>query len=272
MSKKVFHRESLVPLLDIFLQVDDPSPLMTYITENSNLPGRRANLELAGAFIELVETTKSSLMAKIMVLCRKFLEYDNNLAPTNNPSEFLPFCAIWALGSIGARNEVYFDETTSLLRKLSNDPRWRIREAIAKGLQKLFQYQSAKTIETLGGWLNDSNWLEMRAIAAGMAEETARSQDREKSLHYLKIHRKILSFVLQADSYDSDEYKILKKGLSYTLSVIVSAIPKEGFAYCKELVKTDNKEVFSILKENLNKNRLKKKYSSEVLDILEKMQ
>ena len=49
MGKAERHRADLEPLLMDFLARDDGQPICEYLEQYSNLPGRRANLELAFA-------------------------------------------------------------------------------------------------------------------------------------------------------------------------------------------------------------------------------
>ena len=50
MGKKEKHKEDLIVLFDNFIETKNRKSLLDYLISNSNLPGRRANLELADAF------------------------------------------------------------------------------------------------------------------------------------------------------------------------------------------------------------------------------
>jgi hypothetical protein len=56
----------------------------------------------------------------------------------------------------------------------------------------------------------------------------------------------------------------LKQGLGYSLSVIVCAVPEEGFEYMRQLAGTQDADILWIVKENLKKNRLLKNFPEEV--------
>ena len=97
-----------------------------YLLENSRLPGPRANLELMEAYVEL-GSEKDFI---------PLLDYTPDLAPENTPEEFLAFCGTVGLGELIANGlREYLPE----LRKQASDPRWRIREAVARALQLLDQ-------------------------------------------------------------------------------------------------------------------------------------
>ncbi len=51
MGKREAYRHELVPLLNHFFETKAIKPLVDHLVKNSNLPGPRANLELADAFV-----------------------------------------------------------------------------------------------------------------------------------------------------------------------------------------------------------------------------
>ena len=63
------------------------------------------------------------------------------------------------------------------------------------------------------------------------------------------------------------DYKVLIKGLCYTLSVIITGIEDEGFEYLGELAKSDDHIIRKIIRENLKKNRLKQLNNGKVLEL-----
>ncbi|MFW9773914.1 MAG: hypothetical protein ACFFEO_17310, partial [Candidatus Thorarchaeota archaeon] len=85
------------------------------------------------------------------------------------------------------------------------------------------------------------------------------------------LHELIFSKIISCDDFSSDEFKILKKGLSYTLSVIVQANPVEGFKFLEDYIIMENKPIQMIIKENLKKNRLTKNFPREVALIRQKL-
>ncbi len=253
--------------LKSFLRTKKDKAIYNYLIANSNLPGRRANIELGQAFSDVVKDyfeTEPELMWK---LCNKYIDISAEDAPVNSQKEFVPFCGTIGIGAIGSVSDKYYRRSLSTLKRMSNDARWRIREAVAMGLQKILNRKGTTTIDILERWIDKDNWLEMRAVAAGVAEPFL-LVDRyiaKKSLH---IHKKILKRLSDKVETKSDEFKIAVKGLSYTLSVVVAAIPDEGFRYIKSSASSNNKTIKRIIKENLKKNRLKKNFPEEVDSLL----
>lgn len=64
---------------------------------------------------------------------------------------------------------------------------------------------------------------------------------------------------------------VLRKGLGYSLSVVVQAIPDDGFKFMEKFAPSENKNIIWILKENLKKNRLTKNYPREVKSVIKKL-
>ncbi len=266
MSKKERHQQDLANFLDDFLKTGDEDTISRYLISNSNLPSPRANLELAKAFAEAVEIYSIRNPERLWSLCLKLVEISPNEAPANNPKEFLPFCGAYAIGAIGSVCPAFFERALSRLQKSANDPRWRIREAVAMGIQKLLAKRGQRTLKALESWIEDNKWLAMRAVAAGVAEPTL-LRIEQTARGALMLHRKIFALVLATKERKSSEFKAMRKGLGYTLSVVVYAIPKDGFEYIHQLVDSQDPDILWILRENLKKNRLVKNFPSEVASI-----
>ncbi|MFX0015339.1 MAG: hypothetical protein ACFFBQ_10435 [Promethearchaeota archaeon] len=263
MSKTERHRCELEILFSDFFQTKDYNPLMNYLTRNSNLPGRRANLELAKAFTMVIEDNwkgNEELIWKfITILC----DITPNQAPTNDPKEFLPFCATWTLGSIGVISKSHYKEVFYRLKELANDSRWRIREAVAKGIHRLIEENYEEATKELATWILKNQYLLMRAVVTGVAEPNLLKNDQMKK-QALTLHKEVFNEIMNRNDEKTDEFNVLKKGLAYSLSVVVQAIPEEGFRYMEELTTSQDKDIKWILKQNLKKNRLSKNFQATV--------
>jgi hypothetical protein len=69
----------------------------SFLLEESGLPGRRANLELARAVAD--EGGEETF--------KRFLSFVAKRAPTNSPHEFLAFCGILGLGKLLAGGNLF---------------------------------------------------------------------------------------------------------------------------------------------------------------------
>lgn len=263
MRKRDRCRGDLDRLLDEFLRSGEAGIVAEYLVSNSNLPGPRANLELADAFVEAVQDFSRTDSIRLWNLCFGLTEILPDEAPVNDPKEFLPFCGAYAVGAIGSAHPEFFAESFSRLREVADDPRWRLREAVAKGIQKMIEMEPQRTLTVLEGWIKEDEWLGMRAVAAGVAEPFL-LKNSVIAGRALGLHKRIFDRILAAKSRKSPEFRILRKGLGYTLSVVVCAVPKEGFRYMRQLVESKDKDVLWIVRQNLRKNRLMKSFPVEV--------
>jgi hypothetical protein len=266
MSKKENHKRDLAQFFEDFLKTEDERAITDYLLAHSNLPGRRGNLELAAAFAELAEDYYENDSERIWNFCLKLTEVSAADAPVNDPKEFLPFCGACAIGAIGSVSPALYHHALLRLNTLANDPRWRLREAVAMGIQKLVEREGEKTLKELEDGIVTGKWLAMRAVAAGVAEP-ALLKDKHTAKQALALHKKIFDLILSGNERNGDAFKVLRKGLGYSLSVVVAAIPKEGFEYMRQLAESPDKDIRWILKENLKKNRLIKNYPDEVATI-----
>ncbi len=263
MSKTVRHQRELQLLFSELFQTNDDKKLTDYLLSNSNLPGRRANLELAKAFTIVIKENWNNNEKSLWDLITSLITITPSQAPTNNPQEFLPFCATWSLGTIGAISEIHYKDALYHLKALSNDSRWRIREAVAKGIYETTAVKSVGTLKEIETWISKDQWLSMRAVVTGVARPKLLQDDQIRK-QALELHKKVFIQVKTSQDRKSEEFKILRKGLAYSLSVVVQAIPEEGFEYLKELVTSQDKDILWILKQNLKKNRLIKNFPAKV--------
>jgi hypothetical protein len=257
------HKQDLALLFDEFLATGNAGRLTTYLASHSNLPGPRGNLELAVAFADTVKQYAPEKGEALWSLCTKMTEVSAEEAPVNDPREFIPFCGAVGLGALGAASPTLFTKAIPALRALANDPRWRMREAVPMALQRLVASRSQETLDALRPWAAGGSPLEMRAAAAGVAEP-ALLKDAATACAALALHEAIFDRLLEIKERRSDEFKALRKGLGYTLSVVVQALPEAGFQLMRALVATQDKDVLWIVKENLKKNRLVRNFPAEV--------
>lgn len=264
MGKKEDYKRELIALLDAFIATGNDQALCDYIASNSNLPGPRGNLELAAAFGNAVKQHVSS--ESLWSLCQTMAEVSAEETPVNDPRELIPFCGAIGIGALGATYPSRFVGAMTALRMLANDPRWRMREAVPMALQRLIAAYPKKTLNALKQCAAEGSPLEIRAAAAGVAEP-ALLKDAATARAALELHRIIFERVLKVEDRKSDAFRALRKGLGYTLSVVVRALPEEGFALMHQLAATQDKDVLWIVKENLKKNRLTKNFPAQVESI-----
>ena len=213
-----------------------------FLKQESGLPGPRGNLELAQVVAEEGD----------LAFFRRCLEYTPELAPTNDPGEFLAFCGVVGLGRCIAEGQVGLIEE---LRRYASDPRWRLREATAMALQRLGKADMNRLLEIVENWSQQGNWLEMRAAAAAVAEPIL-LHDPVQVARALDLHDAITTALAQAVDRRSEDFKILRQGLAYTWSVVAAAQPQIGLKRMERWLQSSDPDVRWLMKENLKKKRL----------------
>ncbi len=257
--------EEIIPL---FKHPDRFSEIERYLCLNSNLPGPRGNLTLADKFAGFFKT---DIMNKELIdLLFQWASIPNEIAPTNDRGEYLPFCAILSLGAHYYYSE---DETKlrimNLFKKAMNDKRWRVREGVAMGVQYIAEKDFEPVRIYFTNWYADSNFLEKRAFLAALAHPPI-LKNKDIVRFSLSMSENILKDILSAgeESRKSEEFSVLSKGLQYCLSVFVTELPEEGFALLNKYGQSKDKDIRKIIKSNLGKSRLTKKYPQAVDEVL----
>lgn len=264
MSKGGEYRKEIMTLLVENKIVE----LKDMLIANSNLPGPRANLELANALcdsLKVIGDINGSLWGPL----KEWSEITAEDTSINMSKEFIPFCALQALGVI--YNDVDTDkkqEIIELFKNKANDIRWRIREAVAIGLQWIeeMNFNEAKLI--INSWIDDSNLLGKRAIIAALAHPPVLKK-KENVLFSIKVTEGILEDITELDKEHrrTEEFRVLKKGLDYAISVFVANMPNEGFEFLENWAKKNDPDIKKIIKSNIGKSRLSKKFSREVEEV-----
>jgi hypothetical protein len=214
-----------------------------YLLAESGLPGPRGNLELLQAVADLGSAEQFY----------KFLEYDPQRYPVNHPGEFLACCGAAGLGRLAAEGK---KDALVALRRCANDPRWRVREGVVMGLERLGLANRQVLIEEMGKWVHGS-LLEQRAVAAGVAQPTL-LKEQSFNLHALALLEEITRNFAALEDRKSADAVALKKGLAYCWSVVVAAEPVEGKRLMESWLAADDPLILWIMKENLTKKRLER--------------
>jgi hypothetical protein len=214
-----------------------------YLMAESRLPGPRSNLELARAAADEGDAAQFTA----------WLALDADAAPTNTPAEFLPVCGALGLGRLLAEGD---RGVLPRLRVAANDPRWRLREAVAMALQRWGETDMPALLVEMADWAGGSRY-EKRAAAAALCEP-ALLGDRTTAESVLAILDGIMTTIPGAADRREEPFIALRKGLGYCWSVAVVAAPERGKALLEKWAAVDDPDVRWIVRENLSKNRLVK--------------
>ena len=239
MSKKDGYRHTLRDL-------DDWIP---FLRNESGLPGPRGNLELA--YVVAEEGNKE-----------QFEQWLSIKAGENTPEVFLVFCGVVGLGKLAARYSSLLEQ----LRQYASDPRWRIREAVATGLQLTGDQNMNLLLKEMRAW-SKGNWHEKRAAAAALAEPRLLRQPKQIKAA-LRIMDQITASMEGAGTLQDESFKVLRQAMGYCWSVVVAALPESGKPAIEKWLYSEDKDIKWVMKENLKKNRLVKMDASWVKDCL----
>lgn len=229
-----------------------------FLLQASGLPGPRGNLELAQA---VAEEGSKTLFLQLLA------DDDPKRAPVNTPQMFLVFCGVVGLGTILAQGE---REMLPLLRRYANDPRWRIREAVAMALQRWGDEDMTGLLEEMNRW-SEGTLLEKRAVMAALCEPRLLQKAGEAE-QVLQLLDEITKAIERVETRKSEEFQALRKALGYGWSVAVAALPGVGKSYMARWFSSNDPDVQWIMRENLKKDRLKRMDATWVAEAKEVIQ
>jgi len=234
---------------------------------NSGLPGPRGNIELAQSF------ARSLAAARVEGWHWKMLaEWQGKspkAAPANSPLEYLPFCAVLSLGVLYpglARPERR--RALAQIQQAAQDPRWRLREAAAMALQAIGEANPDTLRDIVAKWTPSADLLQKRAIVAGLAHPPLLG-DSAFTLFCLSTADAILESLARAGraARGREDFRVLRQGLAYALSVLVDKLPEAGFPLLAKWAAADDADVKWVLGENLKKKRLAERHPRETAEI-----
>lgn len=207
----------------------------------SHLPGPRANLELMQAAADVgVEAD-----------FRRWLATDDPTA--DGPFEFLPVCALVGFGRLAAEHH---SEALDVLRAWAGDARWRVREAVAMGLQRLGDADIDRLLAVVRDW-GTGTAFERRAAVAGVCEPRLLATPRAVAAALDLLDDCTSSFPTLKRAGDAGT-PALRKALGYAWSVVAAASPTAGCPRMERWLRSapDDRDVAWIMRQNLRKARL----------------
>jgi len=130
-----------------------------------------------------------------------------------------------------------------------------MREGVAMALQRIGRADVAMLLGALDGWA-DGNWLECRAVAAGLCEPDL-LKDPIVAQQTLDLLERITGAMAESDQRDED-YKVLRQGMAYCWSVAVAALPEVGKPLMEGWMTSGDADIRWMMKQNLTKKRLQR--------------
>lgn len=215
-----------------------------FLLEAGGLPGPRANLELADAVAELGRASQFD---------RWLEENPPERAPANSPEEFLAFCGALGWGRLAAEGR---PEALPRLRALAGDPRWRVREAVARGLQIWGRRDMPALLGEMEFWAA-GGWFEKRAAVAALAEPGLLAEP-DHAVLVLGLLDRLMADLASESERHTPEFRAFRQAMAYAWSVAVAAHPQAGRAFLEKWSLSRDTDVRWVLKQNLQKKRLER--------------
>lgn len=212
-----------------------------YLRAHSGLPGPRANLELLDVASAACDRERLERWASL----------DPAAAPVNTPEVFLACVGIVGLGRLVAAGD---RSLLPALRRSSNDPRWRIRESVAIGLQAWGDVDREALVDEMERWVAGSP-LEGRAAMAALCEPRL-LRDRRTISRTIAILDRLTTSVRDSAGANAADVRVLRQALGYGWSVAVAADVEIGLASFERWVADPSPDVRWIVRQNLAKARL----------------
>lgn len=214
-----------------------------YLRTHSGLPGPRGNLELAAA-----AAAEGDL--------RRFDRYASltpEQAPENTPEAYLVVCGVLGFGRLLAAGD---QSLLPRLRRLANDPRWRVRESVAMALQSWGDADMPALLRGLGSWIRGS-LLEQRAAVAAVCEPRLLSGPRTLASVFRLLDLATRQLLLHTDRR-SEPFRVLRQALGYAWSVALAADFERGRQRFERWAALEDPDIRWMVRENLGKNRLRR--------------
>jgi hypothetical protein len=232
-------------------------PLEFYLRENSRLPGARANLELANDVGYLLASAIPRCADNVHALLTYFISDRHRVVTGNTPEEFVLLCSIICYGTCAAVQATWRMEAFALLENFACSSYWRIRESVATAYQRLLVADASATICQLTCLATEGNYLQQRAAIASIAEPPLlhNADIVEAALRLQAIVLERVRLVPLPERRNED-FRVLRRTLGYTLSVVTAASPERGFALMRECANWRDHDIHWVLRENLRKKRL----------------
>jgi hypothetical protein len=176
-----------------------------FLKKESGLPGPRGNLELAHAVAQEGNDEQFE----------KFLSVKGE---ENTPEVFVVFCGVLGMGKLTASEPKLFN----CLRTYASDTRWRVREAVATGLQLAGDQDMDLLLKEMKKW-GKGNWYEQRAAAAALAEPRL-LKDPKHAKQALQVLDQITESMENTSNTKDESFKVLRQGMGYCWSVVVQPL------------------------------------------------
>lgn len=237
----------------------DSGPLADRLAADSRLPGPRANLELAHATADAAGTTPPGRTADAVRILDGWLSAP---AETDDPrGEYLAAVAALCAGALASDESAALASDgsagpTGLLTRAASDPRWRVRELAATGLQRVLAADWDRGVAQARAWLGGGPLL-VRAATAAVAEPPL-LREHAHAVEATAVVRGAVDVLLAvpAGERTRPDVRVLRQALGYAVSVVTAADPDSGVPLLERLATSTDPDARWVARGNLRKARL----------------
>jgi len=239
--------------------VGSPRPLEFYLREHSGLPGPHANINLANDVSSLLAASLPQHADKVRSVLNYWMSNESKTVVSNTPAGFVVLCGVLAFGFCAAACPEWRDEAFVHLKQYASSPFWKVCDFVAMAYQRLLQADAHTTLVQLMELAHSGNYLLQRAAVTTLAEPQL-FYSTDLVVPALEVQRVVLAYMHAVPAWERrrEDFRILRRALGHTVSVVTAAAPEEGFALLSECATWNDTDITWILRENLRKKRLAK--------------
>jgi hypothetical protein len=220
-------RYDAVPaLLAGVLQGGNDGALRAHMMRHSALPGPRLDLRLVDRFARAVGDVAldgTSDVDRLEAVLDAWAALSDVDAPVTEPAVVLPCSAVAAYGEVGAVRPEWWPDEVRKLRRAASDRRWRVREMVAVGLQRMLHADGRRTSAELLQWAGDDDPLVVRGAVAATADPPLL---RRAELHapFTAIQQRAVDtfHAISTDRRRDESTRVLRQALGFTLGVVAA--------------------------------------------------
>ena len=252
--------EELTRLWSGFLGEGSEEELTGFLLDHSNLPGPRANLTLVWKTSSLVAESWSAHRGQLKTCLEGWRD---------SGDEYLLLTLHTALGYIIAEHPEEDEWALRILYEGNFSPLWRAREGVTLGLGAALGKRPELVLGVLREWCSEDSPLLIRNALMVLADPE-RLEGKPALVEELEAYiSRAMNLVRDATPEDRRDpgFKILKKTLGFVISV--AAVEDEAFlGRMEEWIGAGVKAWRPILRSNLKKNRMRRRFGPRIDELL----
>lgn len=236
-----------------------PERLYQQLGLHSGLPGTRANLTLANAFA--VECAARGKAVDELIFTMVDLHPDVARGATEH--EFLPLCAVLAIGARGAKDPAVRARAIQALHDSSEDARFRVRDAIPVALARIGEKMGDALVTSMEAWTD--GFFQAAAVLLSFGDVAFLSATSDGDAIVARMDE---AFRLAKDAPRSAArypgYKALIDALGVGPASVATKYGPPVFEMLARWTKTDTPELRRAIEQNLASKKLLGRYADEM--------